>query len=198
MIRVGITGGIGSGKSTVCRIFEFLGIPVYDADSRAKLLAEEDPGVRSQLQETFGSEAYLDGRYNKPYIASRVFGNPEELARLNAIIHPAVLKDWETFCKQHADRPYIIKEAAVMLEAGAHKTVDKVVLVCADLETRISRVSIRDSVSREQILARMAAQMPEEEKRKLADYVLENDGNNSLIKQVLVLHHKLMQEAGEN
>lgn len=198
MIRAGITGGIGSGKTSVCKIFEFLGVPVFYADARAKVLAREDAELRSRIIESFGKEAYAGEEYNKAYIASRVFSHPDELARLNAIIHPAVMKDWELFCRNHADRPYVIKEAAIMLESGGRDTVDKVILVSAPEELRIQRVMLRDKTGRDQILARMAAQMPELEKRKLADYIIENDGKTPLITQVLTLHRLLLNEAGLN
>lgn len=192
MLKLGITGGIGSGKSTVCRIFEHLGVPVYNADSRARELIAENLQLRAELIRHFGNEAFANGTYNTAYMAGLVFHDRSKLALLNSIVHPYVFKDWEDFCSQHAESPYVVKEAAIMLETESRKTVDKVVLVFAPEELRIQRSMRRDGSSREKVLARMASQMPEAEKLKLADRVIYNDGSKALIPQVLELHRALI------
>lgn len=192
MLKLGITGGIGSGKSTVCRIFEQLGVPVYNADTRARELIAENLQLRAELVSHFGPEAFADGIYNTVYMAGLVFQDQSKLALLNTIVHPYVFRDWEAFCQEHAASPYVVKEAAIMLETDSRKTVDKVILVYAPAELRLERSMKRDGSSREKVLARMASQMPEEEKLKLADGVIYNDGSKALIPQVLALHKQLI------
>lgn len=191
MLRLGITGGIGSGKSTVCRIFEFLDVPVYYADQRSKELVSTQPEIRKAIVHYFGEEAFKDGIYNRPYMAGIVFKDKSKLELLNGIIHPFVLKDWDEFCSKYAHLPYIIKEAAIMLETESRNSIDKVALVYAPKELRIQRVLERDHIEKAAVEARMNMQMPEEEKLKKADIVIYNDGEHSLIEQVLKLHSQL-------
>jgi dephospho-CoA kinase len=192
-LRIGITGGIGSGKTTVCRIFEQLGIQVYYADDRAKALMVESPEVRAAIIALLGEEAYFpDGSLNRPYISSIVFNTPEKLTGLNAIVHPAVFNDGEAWLKEHADAPYTLKEAALLFESGSHKALDKIIMVFAPKDLRIQRVMKRDKSPREAVEARISQQMPEEEKLRLSDYVIYNDGHHSLISQVWQLHQKLL------
>lgn len=196
MLRVGITGGIGSGKSTVCGIFARLGIPVYAADREAKRLMREDLALIASVKEAFGSDSYSGNEPNRPFLANAVFGNPEKLALLNSLVHPAVFRDFERWCGlQHA--PYVIKEAAIMFESGSYKQVHEVVAVTAPLELRIQRVMERDGSSREEILKRIQAQMPQEEVVKRAHDVINNDGTHSLIKQVVGLHRQFLARAKE-
>ena len=194
MIRLGITGGIGSGKTTVCAIFERLGVPVYYADIRAKQLVDEDPEIRKAIVSEFGQESFKNNIYNRSFIASIVFNDRSKLEKLNGIIHPAVLNDWVKFCRQHAQLPYVVKEAAIMLETDSKKSIDEIALVFAPLSLRIKRISTRDGSSEPEIMARINSQMPEEEKLKLADYVIINDEKHSLIEQVMSLHHKFMNQ----
>lgn len=191
MLRLGVTGGIGSGKSTVCKIFESLGVPVYNADQRSKDLVDQKPKIRSAIIEHFGEEAFKEGVYNRPYIANIVFNDKAKLELLNSIIHPYVLKDWEDFCLQYTHLPYIVKEAAIMLETDSKNSIDKVTLVYAPRELRLERVMKRDRTDRASIESRMEKQMSEEEKLKRADFVIYNDGQHSLIEQVLKLHRQL-------
>lgn len=194
MLRLGVTGGIGSGKSTVCKIFEHLGVPVYNADDRAKFLIANDSSIQNGIISVFGDDAYLDGIYNRPYISKIVFEDKVKLRQLNDIVHPAVLNDWALFCAGHQDHKYIVKEAAIMLESEGRNSIDKVVLVYAPEDVRINRVMQRDNVSEEAVKTRIASQMPEEEKMKLADFVIYNDGqHDSLIQQVLNLHNQLLK-----
>lgn len=192
MTRLGITGGIGSGKTTVCAIFERLGVPVYYADIRAKQLVDEDPEIRKAIVAEFGLESFKNNIYNRSFIASIVFNDRSKLEKLNGIIHPAVLNDWNKFCQQYAHLPYVVKEAAIMLETDSKNSIDEVALVFAPIDLRIKRVSSRDGAGEAEIMARINAQMPEEEKLKLADYVIINDEKHSLIEQVMSLHHQFM------
>jgi dephospho-CoA kinase len=192
MTRLGITGGIGSGKSTVCNIFAHMGIPVYHADERAKWLVNNDPAIQQQIISSFGERSFEGGSYNRVYIASLVFNDKEKLQKLNAIIHPAVLNDWKDFYEQHQSFPYVIKEAAIMLETGGRETVDKIALVYSPLELRIIRLMERDGLDSPAIEARINSQMPEEEKKKLADFIIYNDDEHSLIQQVHNIHQLML------
>ena len=190
MLRVGITGGIGSGKTTVCSIFEKLGVPVYYADSRAKDLVNTNSELQNKISDAFGQNSFIEGAYNRAFIASIVFSDKQKLELLNSIIHPFVLNDWEAFCQKHNESPYLIKEAAIMLETESKNSVDHIVLVHAPIETRIHRIQERDKVTENEIKARIESQMPEDEKMKMADSIIYNDQEHSLIEQVLNLHQK--------
>lgn len=191
MLKIGITGGIGSGKTTVCQIFETLGIPVYYADDRAKRLMTEDPILKRQIVELFGQEAYQkDGSLNRKHIADIVFNNKAQLARLNAAVHPAVGRDANAW-HDAQNAPYTLREAALLFEAGSFRQMDKVITVTAPEEVRIARVMKRDQTTEEAVRARMDKQMPEAEKVERADFVIHNDGKHSLISQVLDIHRQL-------
>jgi dephospho-CoA kinase len=192
MLKLGITGGIGSGKTTVCKIFERLNVPVYYADERAKWLVSNHQNLKKEIIHHFGESSFIDGLYNRSYIADIVFKNKEKLNLLNQIIHPYVFEDWNKFCLSHSEKPLIIKEAAIMLETESKNTVDKITLVYSPKELRIQRIIKRDHLTENQVLGRMAMQMQDEEKLKLADYVIYNDEQHSLIEQVYELHHKLV------
>ena len=198
--RVGITGGIGSGKSTVCRIFESLGIPVYDADYWAKWLLNHDKELKKAVTHIFGLEAYTqEGDYNTKFVAQSAFSNPEKLAALNAVAHPAVEKHSRAW---HSDKtvagyPYTIKEAALLVESGGHRYVDFLVVVTAPEQLRVQRVVERDNSTEAQVLARMQAQLPEIQKVALADGIIVNDGQHSLVQQVWKLHQLLLLRVGE-
>lgn len=195
MLRLGITGGIGSGKSTVCQIFESLGVPVYNADARAKYLVANNKALQAELIAAFGENTFINGEYNRTYIAGIVFADKFQLEKINNIIHPYVLADWDSFCQQHAHLPYIVKEAAIMLETDSKNSIDQVALVYAPQALRLDRVLKRDGSDPELVKARMAMQMPEEEKLKLAHHVIYNDQEHSLIEQVLTLHKQLSKQA---
>lgn len=195
MMIVGITGGIGSGKSTACQIFNYLGIPIYDADSRAKFLMEHDQQLVSRIKELLGTESFdSNGRLNNLFVAEMVFKNPKLLAQLNALVHPAVASDTFEWIQEQAS-PYVIKEAALLFESGANQSMDAVVVVQADEQIRIKRVMLRNKITEEQVKDRIKRQMPESEKLRLADYVIENDGSKSLIRQVLDLHQTLLNRS---
>jgi dephospho-CoA kinase len=194
ILKVGITGGIGSGKTTVCRIFESLGIPVYYADDRAKQLMVEDEVLRGQIQNLFGAEAYLpDGNLNRQYIASQAFSQPHLLQRLNALVHPAVAKDSLAWHEQQSGVPYTLKEAALLYESGSDQSLDKIITVTAPEALRIQRVMQRDGSDEAAVRARIDKQMPEEEKVKRADYVIYNDGKQLLLPQIQRIHQALIQ-----
>jgi dephospho-CoA kinase len=193
MLQLGLTGGIGSGKSTVAKLFEALGIPVYDADQGAKRLMEENPEVRLAIQQLLGQNAYLeDGHLNRPWIAEQVFQEPKKLKELEAIVHPAVHRDANAWHHQQ-DAPYTLREAALLYESGGAKLVDAVIVVTAPEEVRVQRVMERDGVTREQVLARMRNQWPQQEKDELADFLIINDGSHLLIPQVWNIHQQILQ-----
>jgi len=190
-LQIGITGGIGSGKSMVCRIFETLGISVYDADSHAKELMTTDGILVNEIKKEFGTLSYNpDGSLNRAYLARTVFNDEKRLATLNKLVHPRVGLDYKAWADQKKHQPYILKEAALLFESGTSQSLDAIIVVHANTELRINRVLKRDlHRTREQVLAIIAHQMPEEEKLKRADYVIRNDETTLLIPQVLKLHH---------
>lgn len=193
MFQVGITGGIGSGKTLVCSIFDKIGIPVYDADSRARSLMNHDPGLVSEITDLLGEEAYRDGSLDREYVAGKVFMNEDLLNRLNRIVHPAVRDDYLQWVKERTDVPYVIEEAAILFESGAHRFMDLTVLVYAPEDLRIRRVMERDGVSEEEVRMRMRHQMNEEEKKKLADQMISNDGTEMLLPQIIWLHEYILK-----
>ncbi len=189
MKKIGVTGGIGSGKTVVCEIFRTLGVKVYNADMRAKEILNSDNSVRSQIIGSFGDDIYIDGFVDRKRLAAKVFNNPVELSKLNAIVHPAVTRDFENFAKDNQYETYIIKEAAILFESGTYKNLDSVVLVYAQPEIRIKRVLERDKTDRDAVLARMKNQMDDTEKMQLSNYIIYNNDEVSLIKQVIELHN---------
>lgn len=192
MIEVGLTGGIGSGKSAVGRIFKQLGIPVYISDIEAKIIANRNPRVKEKLQKLFGQDIYTEQGLDRVKLGQIVFSNKEKLSQLNSVIHPAVQEDYEEW-KRIQKAPYVIKEAAILIETGGHKKVDKLLVVTAPEELRIQRVMQRDGLKKEEVLARMNNQMPQKEKDALADFLIRNDESESVIKQVLKIHERLLQ-----
>ena len=194
-LRVGITGGIGSGKTTACRIFVALGVPVYDADFWAKWLIVNAPGIKSAIVSLFGPEAYCpDGSYNRTYVAAIVFKDAAKLALLNAAVHPAVEQHSRDWHQRQADagRPYTLKEAALLVENGSYRHLDKLIVVTAPEQLRIQRVMQRDGLSEAAVRARMRQQLPQEQKDAAADYLIHNDGRSSLVQQVWHIHQKLV------
>ncbi len=191
MLKVGITGGIGSGKSTVCRIFSILGVPVYHADARARLLMESHPDLKESLLSRFGPETYREGILDRNYLASRVFRDPASLAALNALVHPAVIRDAESWFDSQ-DAPYVIKEAALLFESGAFHHLDLIIGVSAPEPLRVLRAMKRDGKTRGEILKRMEAQIPEEMKMRLCQEILYNDEQQLLVPQIIHLHEELL------
>ncbi len=191
--QVGVTGGIGSGKTLVCNVLEKLGVPVYRADPEARRLMEEDAELVGQIVELFGEEAYIGGALNRSYLAGRVFGDREQLSRLNGVVHPAVRRDYHRWLVQQNGAPYVVEEAAILFESGAFRFMDLVVMVYAPEALRIKRVMIRDGVKEEEVRKRMAHQMAEEEKRSKADLVILNDEKGRLLSRILDVHQQILK-----
>ena len=189
-LRIGITGGIGSGKSVVARLLRVAGLPVYDCDAEARRLMLVDADIRHELTALLGADAYADGRLNKPFIAAYLFASPDNAARINGIVHPRVREDFRRWAAQQAE-PLVGLESAILLEAGFQTEVDKVVVVCAPAELRVRRIISRDHTDRQQAMRRMSGQMDEEEKRRRADFLVVNDGRHSVIGQVASLLESL-------
>jgi len=193
MIQVGVTGGIGSGKTLVCKVFEKLGIPVYHADLEARRLMEEDQALMERIVELFGEEAYLGGALNRRYLAASVFGNSERLGDLNALVHPVVRKDYERWLDEQTGVPYVVEEAAILYESGASRWMDLVVMVYAPERLRISRVMARDGVEEKTIRKRMTYQLDDEEKKARADLIIVNDEKERLLPQILEVHRQILK-----
>ncbi len=185
MTILGITGGMGSGKSLVCEILKLHRIPIYDADSKAKQLNDNSPVIKEQLIALFGPELYTeDGRLDRRMLASYIFNNKEHLAKVNKIIHTQLALDFQEWTTAHQHHPIVAIDAAVLLEANFQQYVDKVITITAPEKIRIERVKQRDNLTEKEIKARMASQMSEEEKIKKSDFVIINDNKRSLIQQV--------------
>lgn len=187
MLKIGLTGGIGSGKSTVAKIFEMLCIPVYYADDAAKKLMQENEELKSLLKNVFGEETYIDGQLNSAYLSAQVFGNEEKLQQLNSIVHPVVIAYGRNWMQQQ-NTPYAVKEAALFFESGSQAGLDYMIGVYAPQELRIRRTMQRQSINRQQVLARMEKQMDDLEKMKRCDFVIVNDEQNLVLPQMLALH----------
>lgn len=188
---IGITGGIGSGKSLICRVFKMLGVPVFDADAAAKSLMETHPLVRQEIIRNFGRESYSgEGRLNRRYLAGIVFNDPQQLAVLNGIVHPAVAKDFEIW-KSTARSEYVLREAAILLESGTYKDLDGIILVESPEELQIQRVKSRDGRSEDEIRSIISRQWTSEKKRKYANFIIRNDNTTLLLPQILNIHRAL-------
>ncbi len=190
-LQIGLTGGIGSGKSTVAKIFELLRVPLYYADNRSKYILQNDSAVQEKLKENWGELIFdSEGKLSTKALADIVFNNPHELHKLNSILHPLVADDYNKwFNAQNCS--YVMKEAAILIESGSHKNCDKIIVVTVPEAVAIERVKQRDKATEEQIRARIKHQMPSEEKLKYADFVIVNDGIKMLIPQILEIHKTL-------
>ncbi len=194
MLQIGLTGGIGSGKTTIANIFSSLGVAIYDADSAAKNLMNTHLQVRQQLTELFGPDTYKNGQLNRAYLSSKVFNNTSLLAQLNAITHPITIQDSIDWF-DHQQGPYAIKEAALIFESGSDKHLDYIIGVWAEKELRFKRVLERGGLDEPAIVARMEKQMDEQEKMKRCDFVIDNNGKKSVLTQVFELHQTLVNLA---
>lgn len=193
-LRIGITGGIGVGKSTVCEIFSRIGVPVYDADTRAKYLMQNDADLIKEIKDEFGWDAYeRDNQLNRAYLAKIVFNNEEKLQKLNSLVHPRVGMDYEHWTLENREKPYSIKEAALLFESKSYLSLHKVIVVTCPIDIRIDRIVKRDHVKREDVLKRISNQMTDKERLQKADYIILNDGRKSLIEQTLAIHHQLLE-----
>lgn len=194
MLKVGVTGGIGAGKSIVCRVFKTLGIPVFDADAAAKMLMEEDPLLVKAISNLFGNDVYISGKLDREKVASMVFNQPTLLKQLNKVVHPATISYGNSWMQQQTTS-YVIKEAAIFFESGSYKEMDVMIGVFAPVELRIKRVLTRPGMTREKVLERMANQIGDEQKLKLCDYTITNDDVAAIIPQVESLHKILVDKA---
>jgi len=196
-LQIGITGGIGSGKSLIARLFSTMGVPVYDADTRARWLMNHHPPLKKEIQLLFGPESYLpDGLLNRLYMTSQVFNDQEKIARVNALVHPKVGEDYAQWVLAHPTAPYVLKEAALLFESKSYRMLNYTISVVAPIELRIRRVRQRDPHRTEQeVLAIIGKQMREEERQQRADFLLYNDDSQLVIPQVLSLHQQFIREA---
>ena len=192
MLRIGLTGGIGSGKTTVARIFEVFGVPVYYADDAAKKLMNEDEDIKGKIIHYFGNESYTAGKLNRTFLAMEIFSDPEKTKIINSIIHPATIVDAAKWMDAQSS-PYAIKEAALIFEAHAEKNLDLVIGVTAPVQMRMNRVMQRDNISEFDFLARAEKQMDEAEKMNRCDIIINNDEEELLIPQVIAVHENLMK-----
>jgi dephospho-CoA kinase len=192
--KIGITGGIGSGKSTVSKVFALLNVPIYNADNQAKFLLNNDADVIKKVKQVFGNDIYNNQELDRKKMAAQVFEQPFLLQQLNEIVHPAVFNDFDKWCDEHQQHSYILKEAALIFETILHQKLDAVIMVSSPEELRIERVMKRDSITKEQVLARIKNQMSEDEKFKKADYIIYNDELQMVIPQVVQLHEQFMKQ----
>lgn len=192
MIKIGLTGGIGSGKTYVSNIFSKLGVPIYNSDTQGKFLMEHDTHVIKQLISAFGEKVYNANGLNRSYLAEIVFNNKSKLNTINEIVHPAVKADFEKWCNKHNKHSYIIKEAAILIESKAYQTLDFLIIVTAPEKLRIERVTKRDNLSKEEIARRIANQLSDKERLAYADYTINNDGTMLVEEQVLDIHNKII------
>jgi dephospho-CoA kinase len=194
MIKVGITGGIGSGKTIVCKIFEAMGIPVYNADRNARRLINTQPEIRDQLIARFGSDIYQNNQIDRKKLAGIIFANPDAVGFVNSVVHPAVSSDFMQWAEQQKNVPYVMDEAALLFESGGYKLMDIMVTVTAPETIRIDRAMQRDGATEEAIRSRIKNQLSEEEKIKLSDFVINNTEEFSLLQQTLALHNYILSE----
>ncbi len=191
---IGITGGIGSGKSTVCKIFASMGIPINDADALAKNIITNDVDLKQNIIAQFGKDSYLlDGTYNRAYISSIVFNDASKLELLNSLVHPKVIEYGNIWVQQYQHLPYVIKEAALMFESGSYKYNDYTIVVESPMNTRVERICKRDKVSKEIAQKRIDAQLSDEQRREMADLIIRNDEEHSLIHQIYTIHQQLLK-----
>lgn len=195
-LKIGLTGGIGSGKTTIAKMFEALGIPVYYADNATKELYQTDGTLKEKLIQTFGDNTYRNGIFNPQHLRDIVFNDPEKLEQLNQIVHPATIQDAQLWLNKQT-APYVIKEAALIFESGSQRDLDLNIGVTAPLEIRINRVIKRDGLTKQEILARMSRQIDDNIKMRLCDEVILNDDKTPLLPQVLALHEKLLIRANQ-
>ncbi len=184
---LGLTGGIGSGKSTVAKVLQTLGFPVFEADQAGRDVLDHDPEVIKAVQELFGASIYEGGKANRPEIASHVFSDPGALNALNQIIHPAVARSWKAWAARHEDAAVLVREAAILFESGSYKDCDRVLTISTDEAVRIQRVMQRDGVSETEVRARMKRQWTDEQRRERADFEIVNDGQQAVIPQLMEL-----------
>jgi len=192
MLKAGLTGNIGSGKTVVAGIFKTLGVPVFDADSEAKAILRHE-SVKEELKELFGLSIFGKGEIDRSKLAGIVFNDKIALERLNSIIHPAVRRCFDDWTAENSGNPYLVYEAAIIFESGFYRHLDFVIMISANDEIRLERVMRRDNASREMVMSRMKNQWPEERKCKMADFIITNENRELLIPQVIKAHDKLLK-----
>jgi dephospho-CoA kinase len=191
MIKLGVTGGIGSGKTSVCRVFSVLGIPVFSADQEAREIMENEDGIIQRINTITGKDLYANGSLNRKELATLIFNNQNLLEKVNSLVHPVVIDHFKKWEKEQTS-PYIIMEAAILFESGASKFVDRIATIVASKEERLERVMNRSSLSREQVLERMRNQMDDDTREKLSDYVIHNSENDMIIPAILKIHEDIL------
>lgn len=194
---VGLTGGIGSGKTTVAKMFKELGVPLFIADERAKILMNTSTELKTELIALFGQEAYKDNQVNRPFLASKIFSNPDFLKQMNAIVHPKVGEDFSRW-KAKQTAPYVLKEAAIIFENDLASHYDYIITVVADLDQRLARVMKRDNTTEDKIMAIVNSQLTDDEKAKQSDFVITNHDLDQTKEQVLIIHHHLTKTFNKN
>jgi dephospho-CoA kinase len=188
---VGLTGGIGSGKSVVASVFRALGIPVYEADYHARILTDEDPSLHDEIFSWLGPGYFINDKLNRPMVAGLVFRDPQALSKLNSIIHPRVRAHFHSWTQSQQNAPYMIHEAAILFESGFHKMMDKNILVTCPQDIRIQRIMERDGVTAETARSRMSQQWEDEKKVPLADYIISNTGKELIVPQIIQIHNQI-------
>lgn len=194
MLKVGVTGGIGSGKTLICNVFAKLDVPVFNADSIAKSIINYDSEVVLKFKELFGTDIYTDNQINSKKLADLIFNNKEIIQQVNSIVHPKVREYFIEWCEQYQTKPYVIQEAAILFESNAYKQLDFTINVHASEETRLKRVMLRDNVSEEKVIERMKNQFSDEQRMKLADFTIDNENNTMILPQIINIHNKLIKE----
>ena len=190
MLKIGLTGGIGSGKSTVAKFFSVLGVPVFNSDEEAKKIVSTDTSVKSQIIQLLGKDSFsVDGIYNRNYVAQIVFNDAAALQQLNNIIHPAVKNRFNSFCNQHFKQKYIIKESAILIETNLFKELDQIILVVAPEDIKFNRLLKREQTDVQSLKKKMSTQWSDQIKKKYAHFVINNDDREMLIPQVLSIHN---------
>lgn len=189
---LGVTGGIGSGKTTVCRVFSVLGVPVFSADAEAREVMDIDTGIILRINTIAGKNLYENGSLDRNELARLIFNNERLLEKVNALVHPVVLSRFREWEKKH-DVPYVIMEAAILFESGASKIVDRILTVVAPIEERVNRVIHRSNLSREQVMDRMRNQMDDNQRIEGSDYVINNSENDMIIPEILRIHNDIMK-----
>lgn len=191
MKKVGLTGGIGSGKSTIAKIFSTLGVSIFDADAEAKFLMSNNQQLQREIKYIFGEEIYTFNTINRTLLASKIFGDQRLLRQLNQIVHPALQKHWQNWIRKQSG-PYVIKEAAILFESGTAIDLDVVIGIYAPEDIRIARVMQRNNITREEVVQRINNQIDDNIKMKLCDFVVYNDEQSSVVKQILEIHNKII------
>ncbi len=194
--RLGVTGGIGSGKTTVCRIFRVLGVPVFVADNVARDLMSSDDEIRTHLNRIAGKDLYLSGSLDRKELARLIFNRPDLLRKVNETVHPSVLRQFDNWATA-AESPYVIMESAILFEAGADSLVDRVATISAPVEERISRVMGRNDLSREEVIGRINNQLEDEEREEQSYYIINNSDNEMIIPEILKIHEDMLRLAGK-